>query len=260
MLNHGYHLIILPSRKPISLISHSDIRHRGTLAGIDPQASTIQLDYHRVHWNFELIRSLVYSMGTESRRWVIENKFMKRALHVSECRPPREYIAPVPEPYAYIVFGGEGSVGWWPSTCCSTFTECSWWAAVLGVRHFQTLSSLSSLRWKIPDVKNFQIRERNKHYVDISVAFLLICSRLIFFFSVLPVVIPFLSYPLPSSKIQLQTKRHNPLRYPYPSHQKLSPIVCLFNAPAVDGIAGNRNRNQVLHHSERQCYFTAITG
>lgn len=31
-------------RKPISLISHSDIRYRGTLAGIDPHASTIQLE------------------------------------------------------------------------------------------------------------------------------------------------------------------------------------------------------------------------
>jgi len=31
-------------RKPISLISHSDVRYRGTLAGIDPQASTIQLE------------------------------------------------------------------------------------------------------------------------------------------------------------------------------------------------------------------------
>lgn len=31
------------SRKPISLISHSDVRYRGILAGIDAQASTIQL-------------------------------------------------------------------------------------------------------------------------------------------------------------------------------------------------------------------------
>ena len=31
------------SRKPISLISHSDVRYRGILAGIDPVASTIQL-------------------------------------------------------------------------------------------------------------------------------------------------------------------------------------------------------------------------
>lgn len=30
-------------RKPISLISQSDVRYRGTLAGIDPAASTIQL-------------------------------------------------------------------------------------------------------------------------------------------------------------------------------------------------------------------------
>ncbi|KAF5361252.1 hypothetical protein D9758_010305 [Tetrapyrgos nigripes] len=42
--------------KPISLISHSDVRYRGILAGIDPAASTIQL-------------SRVYSMGTESRSW-----------------------------------------------------------------------------------------------------------------------------------------------------------------------------------------------
>ncbi|KAF9066047.1 hypothetical protein BDP27DRAFT_1054990 [Rhodocollybia butyracea] len=54
-------------RKPISLISHSDVRYRGILAGIDPAASTIQL-------------SKVYSMGTEARR------------------PPQEFIPPVPDP------------------------------------------------------------------------------------------------------------------------------------------------------------------
>ncbi|KAG9308426.1 hypothetical protein JVU11DRAFT_5595 [Chiua virens] len=59
--------------KPISLISHSDVRYRGILAGIDPVASTIQL-------------SNVYSMGTESRK------------------PPSEFIPPVQEPYQYIIF------------------------------------------------------------------------------------------------------------------------------------------------------------
>ncbi|KAJ7499514.1 Scd6-like Sm domain-containing protein [Mycena latifolia] len=59
--------------KPISLISHSDVRYRGILAGIDPAASTIQL-------------SNVFSMGTESRR------------------PVAEYIPPVQEPYQYIIF------------------------------------------------------------------------------------------------------------------------------------------------------------
>ncbi|OBZ65683.1 Dephospho-CoA kinase [Grifola frondosa] len=59
--------------KPISLISHSDVRYRGILAGIDPAASTIQL-------------SNVYSMGTESRR------------------PPDKFIPPVQEPYTYIIF------------------------------------------------------------------------------------------------------------------------------------------------------------
>ncbi|KZT71244.1 hypothetical protein DAEQUDRAFT_724180 [Daedalea quercina L-15889] len=59
--------------KPISLISHSDVRYRGILAGIDPAASTIQL-------------SNVYSMGTESRR------------------PPEQFIPPVQEPYQYIIF------------------------------------------------------------------------------------------------------------------------------------------------------------
>ncbi|PPQ65647.1 hypothetical protein CVT24_011801 [Panaeolus cyanescens] len=59
--------------KPISLISHSDVRYRGILAGIDPHASTIQL-------------SNVYSMGTETRR------------------PPAQFIPPVPDPYAYIIF------------------------------------------------------------------------------------------------------------------------------------------------------------
>ncbi|KAH9843148.1 Scd6-like Sm domain-containing protein [Rhodofomes roseus] len=59
--------------KPISLISHSDVRYRGILAGIDPAASTIQL-------------SNVFSMGTESRR------------------PPEQFIPPVQEPYQYIIF------------------------------------------------------------------------------------------------------------------------------------------------------------
>lgn len=59
--------------KPISLISHSDVRYRGILAGIDPHASTIQL-------------SNVYSMGTETRR------------------PPEQYIPPTQEPYQYIIF------------------------------------------------------------------------------------------------------------------------------------------------------------
>jgi len=59
--------------KPISLISHSDVRYRGILAGIDPNASTIQL-------------SNVFSMGTESRR------------------PPNQYIPPVQDPYEYIIF------------------------------------------------------------------------------------------------------------------------------------------------------------
>lgn len=36
-------LTLPQSRKPISLISHSDVRYRGILAGIDPAASTIQL-------------------------------------------------------------------------------------------------------------------------------------------------------------------------------------------------------------------------
>ncbi|CAL1705494.1 unnamed protein product [Somion occarium] len=59
--------------KPISLISQSDVRYRGILAGIDPVQSTIQL-------------SNVFSMGTESRR------------------PPTEFIPPVQEPYQYIIF------------------------------------------------------------------------------------------------------------------------------------------------------------
>ncbi|KAI0672827.1 Scd6-like Sm domain-containing protein [Trametes maxima] len=59
--------------KSISLISHSDVRYRGILAGIDPVASTIQL-------------SNVYSMGTETRR------------------PADQYIPPVQDPYTYIIF------------------------------------------------------------------------------------------------------------------------------------------------------------
>ncbi|KAH8798407.1 Scd6-like Sm domain-containing protein [Flagelloscypha sp. PMI_526] len=59
--------------KLISLTSHSDIRYVGTLAGIDPQASTIQL-------------SNVTSKGTEHRR------------------PAEAFIPPNPTPYQYIVF------------------------------------------------------------------------------------------------------------------------------------------------------------
>ncbi|KAK7693927.1 hypothetical protein QCA50_003501 [Cerrena zonata] len=59
--------------KPISLVSQSDVRYRGILAGIDPVQSTIQL-------------SNVFSMGTETRR------------------PPNEFIPPVQEPYQYIIF------------------------------------------------------------------------------------------------------------------------------------------------------------
>ncbi|KAI5826629.1 hypothetical protein K523DRAFT_374881 [Schizophyllum commune Tattone D] len=58
---------------PISLISHSDVRYRGILAGIDQVQSTIKL-------------SNVLSMGTETRR------------------PPTEYIPPVQEPYDFIIF------------------------------------------------------------------------------------------------------------------------------------------------------------
>ena len=35
--------LVFQYSKPISLISHSDVRYRGILAGIDPAASTIQL-------------------------------------------------------------------------------------------------------------------------------------------------------------------------------------------------------------------------
>ncbi|KAJ7149070.1 Lsm14 N-terminal [Mycena crocata] len=81
--------------KPISLISHSDVRYRGILAGIDPAASTIQLSngwlqallfFHsaRIQW------CTVFSMGTESRR------------------PVAEYIPPVQEPYQYIIFRASG--------------------------------------------------------------------------------------------------------------------------------------------------------
>ena len=48
-------------RKPISLISHSDVRYRGILAGIDPHASTIQLsngEFIRLYPKFKW-RSLV---------------------------------------------------------------------------------------------------------------------------------------------------------------------------------------------------------
>jgi len=59
--------------KPISLISHSDIRYRGILHGIDPVASTISL-------------ANVISMGTEDRR------------------PADVYIPPSDVPYEFIIF------------------------------------------------------------------------------------------------------------------------------------------------------------
>ncbi len=67
------HVAQQPCRKPISLISHSDVRYRGILAGIDPVASTIQLSNGMLAWNIPIfilteLLPLVYSMGTESRR------------------------------------------------------------------------------------------------------------------------------------------------------------------------------------------------
>jgi len=59
--------------KPISLVSHSDIRYRGILHGIDPVASTISL-------------ANVISMGTENRR------------------PAEAYIPPSDVPYEFIIF------------------------------------------------------------------------------------------------------------------------------------------------------------
>jgi len=59
--------------KPISLVSHSDIRYRGILHGIDPAASTISL-------------ANVISMGTENRR------------------PGEAYIPPSDVPYEFIIF------------------------------------------------------------------------------------------------------------------------------------------------------------
>ena len=69
-----HELILHYLRKPISLISQSDVRYRGILAGIDPVASTIQLSNGEcrlttvVSVYFVLIFYLVFSMGTESRR------------------------------------------------------------------------------------------------------------------------------------------------------------------------------------------------
>ncbi|EJD02280.1 uncharacterized protein FOMMEDRAFT_168778 [Fomitiporia mediterranea MF3/22] len=59
--------------KAISLLSHSDVRYRGILAGLDPSNSTIQLRN-------------VYSMGTENRR------------------SPEEFIPPAELPYQFIIF------------------------------------------------------------------------------------------------------------------------------------------------------------
>ncbi|KAI0253598.1 hypothetical protein BJV78DRAFT_1280908 [Lactifluus subvellereus] len=77
--------------KPISLISHSDVRYRGILAGIDPAASTIQL-------------SNVYSMGTEMRRYVLLLPITLRFRKRVRAWPPSEFIPPNQEPYQYIIF------------------------------------------------------------------------------------------------------------------------------------------------------------
>ena len=54
--------LITRVRKPIYLVSHSDVKYKGILAGIDKANSTIQL-------------SKVYSMGTENRRYVFLGSF-----------------------------------------------------------------------------------------------------------------------------------------------------------------------------------------
>ena len=61
-------------RKSISLISHSDVRYRGTLAGIDPGASTIQLS-NGAHFSFFRqcrpdLDSVFYGHGVTSVRTV----------------------------------------------------------------------------------------------------------------------------------------------------------------------------------------------
>ncbi|KAJ7141478.1 Scd6-like Sm domain-containing protein [Mycena epipterygia] len=84
-------------RKPLSLISHSDVHYRGILAGIDPVASTIRL-------------TNVFSMGTESH-----------------CTSP-----PLQEPYQYIIFRTfqvkDLSVDTAPAPHCSVYDD----PAVLG--------------------------------------------------------------------------------------------------------------------------------
>ena len=45
---------------------------------------------------------IVYSMGTESRRSATCSVWSSQGL--PSFRPPAQYIAPVPDPYAYIIF------------------------------------------------------------------------------------------------------------------------------------------------------------
>ena len=74
-----HELILHYLRKPISLISQSDVRYRGILAGIDPVQSTIQLSNGTRHepknsyllFLTSLWFRAVFSMGTETRRWVL---------------------------------------------------------------------------------------------------------------------------------------------------------------------------------------------
>lgn len=62
----------------ISLLSHSDVRYLGTLDGLDPASATIKLkngawrvlSSRMVTLNWRICLSKVFSMGTESRRYV----------------------------------------------------------------------------------------------------------------------------------------------------------------------------------------------
>ena len=54
-------------------------------------------------------------------------------------------------------FGGEGSVGWWSSTCCSTFTECSWWSSSPWSTSFSTSFLFFLSTMKNSGCKEFKI-------------------------------------------------------------------------------------------------------
>ena len=111
-------------RKPISLISHSDVRYRGILAGIDPHASTIQLSngefptsLHGFKWcrsPASVVLNLCFFFSASSvfygnrdatvRLWLDSFDPVDNPIYRCHNSPPDQYIPPIQEPYQYIIF------------------------------------------------------------------------------------------------------------------------------------------------------------